>query len=212
MGERKLTRGTAQQLGSAILLLRCRSGAFWSSHYLVKAVVVHARSAVCSMVSDNLWSAEDGLIHVEVLSGWVQVLHCPRPPSVQWPPAKGVSNSKLHSRSTRWEMFRQRCSTSEGEGRRTYSPPQEMNRTALGNDDPEEVEVLREGTDASPNPSTTTHSVPALVERHTGEAPSCEIRPQRRFLSRPSRLPMRRVPCVSRMLSNTGLRGHTCSV
>ena len=104
-----------------------------------------------------------GWTHVEVPSGWVQVLRGPRPPSVQWPSAKGVSNSKFQER-------RSSAAPPVGKGSGNGAPRHkerdvtplprrtpEMNRKAavakiariqasiavLGDDDPEEVEVLQ---------------------------------------------------------------------
>ena len=64
-----------------------------------------------------------GWTHVEVPSGWVQVLRGPRPPSVQGP-AKGVPKSKLQQeRRSSTAPTGGKGSGKGREGRRTSSPP-----------------------------------------------------------------------------------------
>ena len=119
-----------------------------------------------------------GGTHVEVPSGWVQVLRGPRPPSVQWP-AKGATNLKFQ------QERRSSAAPTGGKGSGKVAPRQkvrdaaplpgrtpEMNRTAavakiariqaslavLGGRRSRRSggsqEGAGEGTDASPNPSS----------------------------------------------------------
>ena len=45
-----------------------------------------------------------GWSHLEVPSGWVQVLRGPRPKSVQWPLAKGRNSSDVPQPHGRWRQ------------------------------------------------------------------------------------------------------------
>ena len=156
---------------------------FGSSHFFAqgsrcsRAVCRLLFASVAFLLAGQLM-VRRGWTHVEVPSGWVQVLRGPRPPSVQWPPAKGVSNSKPQQerRSSAVPPVGKGSSkgaTSEGEGRRTSSPPHSrdesdgrsredlpdpgFHRSSRGQRSRRSEgsqEGVGEGTDASPNPST----------------------------------------------------------
>ena len=54
----------------------------------------HAHLVLLHFLQAGFPMVRRGWTHVEVPSGWVQVLRGPRPPSVQWP-AKGATNLKF---------------------------------------------------------------------------------------------------------------------
>ena len=76
-----------------------------SSHFLFKAVVAHALSAVCSFVLSVVSATpfvrtqcrRDGP-KASVLDGWVQIVRGPRPKSEKWPSAKKPGKSAQQPR------------------------------------------------------------------------------------------------------------------